>query len=556
MVAISRRNYNKVRLESGGALIIFVFVIVLVMTAFLLKVNDPEVLKANQDKRTMQTLQQAKVALIAWSVSHANHPGQMPFPDRNADGNYDGNSDCNSPTSTFNYSFLMGQLPVIGQTNPCTNPQVGLGEDFKDADGNRLWFAVSRNLTHIYENGTVTTLRDPVINPDVVNYPAANPEINNYPAIASAPTYNYPWLKVLDSNGNLISDRVAVVIIAPGAPIGGQSRASVAPNPSEYLDSFVKGGITYSNASYTVADQAFVVGLDGRNVSDSDPRFSHPYYFNDKLIYITIDELISALNNRAAAEASRLLNQYKVKTGQFPYAALLDSRQENHMSSGLLQKGLLPIDATDVCSCESYLKCTCSFKPISKVTFKRGAGTWAASTLSCSRYSANCNCTGAGSCTSGAEYFTCDSAGVCEHNVSGSNSFTYTVPDYANIRKLMASGCADPVGKTITCSDVGQFAIGLDVPAWFKDNLWQDFLYYEWSVANNLSFGSHSGINALLIGMGTGLTNEVSIVQNRPSLNLLDYLDSTENTDGNLQFEAFNKKKSLNYNDQPFIVAP
>jgi hypothetical protein len=56
--------------------------------------------------------------------------------------------------------------------------------------------------------------------------------------------------------------------------------------------------------------------------------------------------------------------------------------------------------------------------------------------------------------------------------------------------------------------------------------------------------------------MGTGLTNEVSIVQNRPSLSLLDYLDSTENTDGNLQFEAFNKKKSLNYNDQPFIVAP
>lgn len=539
--------------QKGAALIMMAFIIGLAVIAYLLHALDPERLRLEQDKKTMQTLNEAKHALIAWSVAHSKRPGQMPFPDRNADGNYDGNSDCNSPVSTFDYNFLIGQLPILGQTNPCISPQVGISENFRDAQGNRLWYAVSRNLTHIYENTPVTLVHDPVINPDILLYPQNNPDTNNYPAIQSE-VRSYPWLKVLDSNGALISDRVAAIIIAPGNAIGGQNRTAAAPNSSQFLDGFVLGGNSYSNASYLVADQAFIMGQDSRTVGVNDTRFVKPYYFNDKLVYVTIDELMLALNNRAASEASSFLNQYKAKTGQFPYAAPLNSLLNNHVSGLSSYKGLVPIDGTDLCTCQSQYKCSCSFKPISKVTFTRGSGTWASTLGACTRYSAKCNCDGLGSCTNGSEYFACDSTGNCDHNISGSNSFAFTVPDYANIQ-VLSGGCYIS-GKQAICNDAANLQIGLDVPDWFKDSLWQDFLYYQWSSANDLKVGERGNKNAILISVGPSVINELGHLQNRPSLLIEDYLDSNENINNDQQFDAFTKRKLINYNDQVFIVAP
>lgn len=539
--------------QNGAVLILMAFIIGLGVLAYLLHAFDPERMRLEQDKQTMQMLNKAKETLIAWSVSHPDHPGQMPFPDRNLDGNYDGYSDCNSPVSTFDYKFLLGQLPVMGQTNPCINPQDGLAEDFRDADGNRLWYAVSRNLTHIYENNPVTLLHNPVINPDIVLYPQNNPDSNNYPAIQSE-VRSYPWLKVLDGNGLLVSDRVAAVIIAPGGVLGVQNRSVAAPSASQYLDSFIAGSTPYSNSNYLIPNQAFVISEDSHHIAFSDTRFVKPYNFNDKLVFITIDELMTALNNRAASEASLLLNQYKSKTGQFPFAAPLDARLDNHVSSGLSQKGLLPIDATDVCSCESQLKCTCSFNPITKVTFTRSSGTWAARSGACTRYSANCSCNGLGSCTNGSEYFTCNAAGTCDHNITGSNSFIYTVPKYADI-KVTSGGCYIS-GKQAICNDTSNLQIGLDVPAWFKNNLWSDFLYYEWSDTSSLKIGSRNGLTASLIATGSSITNELGHVQTRPSTFTIDYLDSLENTNNDQQFESFTKQKTSNYNDQTFVVAP
>jgi hypothetical protein len=542
--------------QSGMVLMVFLFAIALALTLLVLKNLHSVDITSNQHSKTMQSLQKAKENLLAWSVSHSLHPGQMPFPDRNGDSNYDGKSDCNSPTSTFDYSFLLGQLPVIGQTNPCSLPQVGLGQEYKDAEGNRLWYAVSRNLTHIYENNTVTSIRDPVINPDIVNYPVTNPDSNNYPSIVSAPLFHYPWLKVFDANGHLLSDRVAVVIIAPGAANGGQNRAGNAPNPNQYLDSLTLGGVTYNNANYAQADQSFIAGLDSRQVSVADPRFSHPYVFNDKLIYITIDELVDAISKRVANEVNLTLKKYKLKTGAYPYAALLDKRQTNHNAFVGSNKGLVPIDETDGCSCIGTNQCTCNFGAIEKVTLTRASGTWTARTGACTRYSANCNCIGAGSCTNGSEYFVCNAFGVCNHNLTGSNNYTYTVPTYANIKLTSGSGCLAPSGKTINCNNAGAFSIGLDMPNWITENLWQDFLYYEWSSSNTLKVGADKYVDAILINVGATLTSEMGVVQSRPSLNVADYLDSAENTNGDTQFDAYNKKKTTQFNDHPFIITP
>ena len=53
--------------QIGATLILVAFVLALIATAFLLKAYDLDKLRAEQDIRTMQTLNKAKQALIAWS---------------------------------------------------------------------------------------------------------------------------------------------------------------------------------------------------------------------------------------------------------------------------------------------------------------------------------------------------------------------------------------------------------------------------------------------------------------------------------------------------------
>ncbi len=541
-------NYRLQFKQKGAVLILMAFILGLGAAVYLLNTFNTANVIAKQDEKTYQSLKEAKIALIAWSISHPNTPGQMPFPDRNGDGNYDGNSDCNSPTSTFSYSFLLGQLPIYGQTNPCITPQTGISSDLHDALGNNLWYAVSRNLVHRYETDPLNPNPiDPIINPGIIHNPI------------------YPWLRVLDRNGALISDRVAVVIMAPGGLLGLQNRSAAAPNASEFLDTFQIGATTYSNANYDVPNEDFIIGQDSRTVTNADTTFVAPYYFNDKLVYITIDELIAALNNRAAAEATALLKGYKAKTGQYPYSANLGASIDasgtmlnNNISVSPNTKGMLPIDVTDSCTCATFQSCTCSFKPIVSVTFTKSPGTWATSTGACAIAASQCTCNGAGSCTRSTITFTCDSAGTCTTNQVGVNLFTYTIPSYADVAPDF-TGCFFS-GSNAACNSAGAFTIGLKEAPWFKANVWQDYFYYEWSPTPSLQSGGKAGISALLVAAGEPITNapfsSKGSAQSRPSSIISDYLDSAENTDANSIFDAVNKQKTNNYNDQTYIVAP
>jgi hypothetical protein len=532
-----KKTSIKPKSQNGATLILMAFLIGLMAAAYALKVFNVASEQLDNDTQTLTVLNNAKKSLIAWSVSHENRPGQMPFPDRNSDGDYDGTSDCNSPTSTFSYTFLIGQLPIYGQRNPCVSPQRGIGSDFLDAQGNRLWYAVSRNLVHKYEIPTA----DPIINPGIVSTPV------------------YPWLRVLDRNGNLISDRVAAVIIAPGNPLGLQNRSGSAPSINQYLDSLQIGSVTFSNANYLTANEDFIVGLDTRAVTEADTTYVKPYFFNDKLIYITIDELMAALERRVDSEIGTLLKQYNVKNGRFPYAANLGASLNNHSSNGTSQKGMVPIDGTDSCSCSLFDTCTCSFNPIISVAMRRASGTWnsALDTGSCSSNGTNtCTCTGEGSCSRILTNFSCNASGVCTHTSLplGTNEFIYTLPDYADVNNV-ANNCTAS-GNQAICTSFGSFNIGLKEPAWIKTNFWQDYLYYEWSAAPDIQIGPKSNITALLINTGEPNISEIGRVQIRASNDIRDYLDDAENTDNDMTFSAFSKQRTNNYNDQPFVIAP
>ncbi len=549
------------RSQNGAVLILMVFILGLAAAAFILKSLNVATLQIDHDDQTYRTLKQAKMALIAWSVAHPYWPGIMPFPDRKetTNPNYDGKSDC--VTYGLSTGHLLGKLPLAGDP-PCITPQQGLSAELVDADNERLWYAVSMNL--IRTNGNDSK---PVIHSGIVNTP------------------DYPWLRVLDRNGNLISDRVAVVIIAPGAPMPGQNRASPAPDPREYLDSFKIGDKSYSNADYDDVDEDFVMGEDSRRLSDVDTMISRPYYFNDKLTYITIDELMSGLEKRALQEARQQLRSYYSASATsadnrfYPYAAALGDTQ-NMCEEGRMS-GFLPVQPPSAI-CSSGQSCTLSFTRATVTFSSDSVVSYGSSSGACSRLDATCTCTGAGSCTrttSPAKTFSCNANGVCTSsgaNPGGSFTFTYTpkVPDVTEV-----SGACTGGNGSVTCTGVGDFSSprsscshakpGLtNLPRWFTVNLWPQEIYY--AVAQNctsaatgcvgagLTVGGRSPVNAVVIAVGRALPGTAA----KPSAqmpytnNIADYLDSIENTDNDVVYDAEAVPRNSMYNDQVMIVAP
>ncbi len=301
-LAMQRPNELVNQHEKGATLIVLVFIMSLLITAYLVKAFNNTNLKLQRDQRVLQELSVAKEALITWTVRNSENLGQLPYPDRAGGGGYDGFSDCPPSRTTFNvpasYQLLIGKLPVYGQTSPCVVPLNGLGLDNNDNQENRLWYAVSRNVVHQYEYLSNEPLSNPIINPSIINNPT------------------YLWLKILDRDGSLISDRVAAVIIAPGNALGNQSRSHTA-TPNQFLDSFEKNSTIYSNSDYDHDDEDFIVGDTLESVDDGDTTFTQPYLFNDKLAYITIDELMQAITKRVAAEGGWLLNAYQAKKVNF-----------------------------------------------------------------------------------------------------------------------------------------------------------------------------------------------------------------------------------------------
>lgn len=314
--------------QQGIALLIFVFMIALAVMGYMITGLNGESLKRNREVKTAHALTKAKAALIGWSVAHPQYPGAMPFPDRNTDGDYDGNSDCIVTPAVPNYPQLIGRLPYATQTAPCIGigaTNYGLSDSFVDGDGEALWYAVSRNLIRTsVASGTL------VINPLTMNNPT------------------FPWLIVRDKNGQMISNRVAAVIIAPGKVVGAQNRAGGLAGSAAYLDNIVVNGVPYSNADYTIPNEEFIMGEDMQFVSNPHPAYGQPYQYNDQLIFITIDELMVELEKRAVRESrNALLNYYLasapiVANRFYPYAALIGDVSHACIESTLV--GAIPLD--------------------------------------------------------------------------------------------------------------------------------------------------------------------------------------------------------------------
>lgn len=577
--------------QRGMVLILIAFIIGLGAAAFMYKMFNASNLQVAQDEKTMRVLGEAKAALIAWAVSHPNSPGMMPWPDRNTDTDfdgdsaYDGKSDC--ATTAFQPSYLLGQLPWRAQSNPCVMPHTGLGADFRDAQGNRLWYAVSRNMVRDYEHSEY-----PIINPGMANPPHAVT-----PYLRQGGTDSYPWLRVLDRNGNLLSDRVAAVIIAPGNPLEEQDRSSSAPDASQYLDKLTIGGNTFKNYDSALVDEDFIMGEDSKNLSASDSTYVRPYRFNDKLVYITIDELIVAVEARATNTLKNsLLNYYEPASGDrpngrgigyFPYAASLGSSKD-YVCITSNTAGVLPISDISppnfTCSYNrsgtpriTSVSCTTGFTNLNSIQFERNANDFNASTGACSFNGRVCTCKGAGSCsriTATTQAFSCDVAGNCLTSAttgSLNGTVTFSGGEFTSRNSRCSLACADAVcsgngagsaSRANTCNDAIFNTGSSSLPTWIMTNKWYDYFYYASSRNGiKLTSGSKVNIDSLLIGTGRSIIAPNSAVskgasQLRPSCAVNDYLDSIENTNANQIFDGQSITRTPNYNDHTYIVAP
>lgn len=594
--------------QRGAALLFIMFIVGLAVAAFTIKSFNVASMRAQQDEKTMQKLGEAKAALIAWAVSYQDLPGLMPYPNRGTDaaGYEDGGADCFAASTAFNYAFLIGMLPTkdTNDTNCIPLTRKGLPEfgvtvlrelpltSIIDVTGNPLWYAVSRNLVRNYQSPAA----NPFINPGMVNVDVDALKSNPYDGTST--TSPYPWLIVRDINGNVISNRVAAVIIAPGHPLSGQSRTNTA-TPMHFLDQVIVGATTYSNRDYDQPDEDFVIGSNAM-VSNT---------FNDRLIYITIDELIHAIEKRAAVTAKEALNDYRDNHGNFPYAAPLGVTS-GYSCNGSSNAGLLPLDDGANCSFsfdvstgtaappwwpsgwpwnpslpwgvdEYTVSSSCSFDDVEKTIFTRSSGAnYTAANQNCTFDGLTCSCSGMGSCSgSSIPTFSCDALGNCSsaNHIDNENSGIDFEGGYfssaTNACSPIAPICVTGKGYPVHCSagntsTSGTFSKSCSepqltgLPDWFKSNRWQDYLYYRTSRGGSpLASGGKTGLSAILIGTGKPIVTPGIAVskggdQAHPSCEITDYLDSVENTNANEVFDPHYQPRNINYNDRIYIVAP
>ena len=308
--------------QRGAVLLVALTVTLLAGASFLLARADGAArMRAREAAATAQALADAKRALVGWSIgaglagSGAEHvPGVLPFPDRNTDKHgYDGKADC--VTSWLSDRHLVGRLPWAGERSPC--PVRVLGIEIRDGAGEALWYAVSRNVVNHRGGGA----SDPPINPGL---------LDGTPA--------YPWLRVIDAGGRVLTGsdgeplEIAAVIIAPGAALPGQDRSGPNPGPAHFLDTVTLDGVTYDNADSDGCRDAvagahahtdcpgdtgeeFILYPDSRHTgTDTDS-------FNDRVAYITAQELLRAAEARALGAMAVVLEGYRTRHGAYPWLA-------------------------------------------------------------------------------------------------------------------------------------------------------------------------------------------------------------------------------------------
>ena len=212
-----------------------------------------------RERKIAAVLAQAKKALLARATVDASLPGSLPCPDLVTHI-----AGTNVPDDGIADLFAGTNCPSYVGRLPWRT--LGLA-DLRDPDGERLWYALSPNF------------RD----------------------YASQVLINDATAGTLSISGASALNNVVAVVFAPGAPLSAQSRSGT-------------------------ANQNNVVNyLEGANASGGTTFVSQPpnANLNDRLVTITVADLISFVERRVASEITLGLNRYFLAASMLPNPALV-----------------------------------------------------------------------------------------------------------------------------------------------------------------------------------------------------------------------------------------
>jgi len=304
--------------QQGMALIGMAFFIFVVLLGFLINQKSGADVEAERERVTTRALAQAKAALITYASTvdlntgltcgnNCARPGDLPCPDMDNDGNVE--LDCGNAAGTSQQAERLGRLPW--KTLKIS--------DIRDGYGERLWYAVSNNFKYNTKNT--------ILNSDTAG-----------------------TITVRNSTGSIIynasaQNGVAAIIFSAGPPILRQGATAtqdrscargaindslcVANNneicTSPYTDTNKCNPLHYLDTLNGVEDNAQFTdgsGVDGF-ISGPIKDASGNVIVNDRILAITIDDIMPQIEKRVIREVRACLNEYAATAGnnnRYPWA--------------------------------------------------------------------------------------------------------------------------------------------------------------------------------------------------------------------------------------------
>lgn len=279
--------------QRGAAMMVMLVILVMGSLAFLVSSLSTSAQKTARQEITATALALAKEALLGLSTKYTDYPGSLPCPDTDDDGE----SDAAGGTECPQY---IGRLPW---------KTLGLSSDLRDADGERLWYTLSRNVRRY----------------------------------ASVLPLNSNKTGTLNITGTYTDSNLVAIIFAPGSSVGTQSRSSTQT--------------AYCSTTTDTREQSFCAAnyLEGSNANPSPGASPNQNYqnanssvpFNDQLIAISYGQLFSLIERRVGNEVKKLLNNYYNAWNAFPYAASFGDPALSTFTGVIgVKAGLLPVHNT------------------------------------------------------------------------------------------------------------------------------------------------------------------------------------------------------------------
>lgn len=269
------------RKQGGNSLLLLALILIAVFAAFFATNLSRSALNTRQERITADALGRARESLLSFALGQIYNgnifPGQFPCPDLHDPNDSelsglqgDANSvQCRTPASRI------GRLPWRSMGIP----------PLRDGRGELLWYMVVEPFDR--DSGSALPLN------------------SDTPGLIAA--YQQNGQVALNTPDN----RAIAIIFAPGAALGAQLRTSLAEQlqAANYLERFA----SFDNASSNPA----IARLHGP-VLDAQ----HDIVLNDRIALINQQDLMPALERRAASEYLRALALYaQSHSGHYPNAA-------------------------------------------------------------------------------------------------------------------------------------------------------------------------------------------------------------------------------------------